>query len=117
MSKHFSEAELACPCCGNSDVKEELYDFLETVRYHYGGPMRITSGMRCEARNTEVGGSKYSAHLTGEGVDVACADSDDRHRLLAAAFKAEAEGVGVYSRHIHIDIKTSHRQNKVSWRG
>jgi len=117
MSKHFSLQEMACPCCNNSDIDPGLYEFLETVRTHYGKPMRVTSGKRCAVHNIKIGGSTYSAHLTGQAADIACADSDDKYALVAAAIAAGAEGIGVYTKHVHMDIKTEHRQNKVLWRG
>ena len=42
---------------------------LEPTRQHFGIPIRITSGYRCEAVNKMVGGSQTSQHITGEAAD------------------------------------------------
>ena len=44
-------------------------NYLDPVREAVGKPVVITSGYRCRALNTKVGGSQNSAHLTGEAAD------------------------------------------------
>ena len=44
-------------------------NFLDPVREAVGKPVVITSGYRCPALNVKVGGSKTSAHLSGEAAD------------------------------------------------
>ena len=41
-------------------------EVLEPLRQHYGKPIRITSGFRCEALNKAVGGE----HMLGEAADL-----------------------------------------------
>ena len=43
---------------------------LEPLRQHYGAPIRITSGFRCEALNKAVGGVGNSQHMDGEAADL-----------------------------------------------
>ena len=43
---------------------------LEPLRQHYGQPIRITSGFRCEALNEAVGGVGRSQHMLGEAADL-----------------------------------------------
>ena len=43
---------------------------LEPARERYGKPIPITSGYRCKALNTAVGGVANSQHLTGEAADL-----------------------------------------------
>ena len=45
-------------------------EVLEPLRQHYGKPIRITSGFRCEALNKAVGGVGRSQHLFGEAADL-----------------------------------------------
>ena len=41
-------------------------EVLEPLRQHYGKPIRITSGYRCEELNSAVGGVRRSQHMLGE---------------------------------------------------
>ncbi len=42
---------------------------LEPTRHHFGVPLRVTSGYRCEAVNRMVGGVPNSQHRQGEAAD------------------------------------------------
>ena len=51
----------------------ELCQFLlEPIRTVAGGPINVTSGYRCPAINSVVGGSPNSQHMTGEAADINC---------------------------------------------
>lgn len=115
LTANFSKAEFACPCCDRRTINIQFVVWLQQVRNSYGRPMTITSGIRCPTHNQRVGGSKYSAHLDGLAVDVACADSPDRYDLVASAVKHGARGIGIYTKHIHLDLKTDGRQTRVMW--
>ena len=46
---------------------------LEAARVRLGGaPIVVSSGYRCPALNTAIGGSKTSQHMTGQAVDIIC---------------------------------------------
>lgn len=46
---------------------------LEAVRVRLGGaPITITSGYRCKALNTAIGGAADSQHMRGEAADFIC---------------------------------------------
>ena len=45
-------------------------EVLEPLRQHYGKPIRITSGYRCEELNRAVGGVGRSQHMLGEAADL-----------------------------------------------
>lgn len=49
-----------------------LAGFAERVREIVGEPLMITSGYRCAALNTYVGGSPVSQHILGEAIDIVC---------------------------------------------
>ena len=50
-------------------------EVLEPLRQHYGQPIRITSGYRCEELNSAVGGVRRSQHMLGEAADLATGSS------------------------------------------
>lgn len=49
---------------------ERLLNFLQGIREAWGSGIRITSGYRCPILNKVVNGSKTSAHLTCNAVDL-----------------------------------------------
>jgi hypothetical protein len=43
---------------------------LEPLRTHVGGPIKISSGYRCEVLNSLIGGAKSSQHKIGQAADI-----------------------------------------------
>lgn len=113
LSKHFTKAELACKCCGFFNMEPPFIAFLEKVRREVDEPMVITSGVRCPANNKKSKGSPTSAHLSGLAVDVAVSLDAYRMKLVGAAVKYGATGIGIYSGWVHLDLKD--RVGKAMW--
>ena len=72
--RYFTRAEFRCPCgrCGGFPVEpdEKLVRLAEQVREHFGAPVIVSSGVRCQAHNDELPGSvKNSYHLRGKAMD------------------------------------------------
>lgn len=57
---------------------------LEPLRVEYQKPLTITSGYRCLALNTKVGGSKNSDHMRGMAADVTCDNPEQLYELAIA---------------------------------
>jgi uncharacterized protein YcbK (DUF882 family) len=67
-------------------------------------PFVITCGLRTVAQNAALSESvSDSAHLTGNGVDLACSDSQTRYAMIKGLLGAGFNRIGVYSAHIHAD--------------
>ena len=58
------------PAAALTNMTILVQHFLDPLREAIGKPVRVTSGYRCKALNEAVGGSKTSAHLTGEAADI-----------------------------------------------
>ena len=76
-SPHFAMEEYRCDCpgyCGGwpCTVEPELLEKIEALRCYFGRPVIITSGVRCAARNEEVGGVSWSFHKRGCAADLYC---------------------------------------------
>ncbi|WP_195269122.1 D-Ala-D-Ala carboxypeptidase family metallohydrolase [Eubacterium sp. 1001713B170207_170306_E7] len=76
-TEHFLMAEYACDCPGYCDgfpnaMDPVLLEHVEALRNALGRPVIITSGVRCPARNAEVGGIAGSWHLYGHAADLYC---------------------------------------------
>ena len=76
-SSHFAMTEYRCDCPGYCDgwptaMDPELLAMIEDLRNACGSPVIITSGVRCERRNDEVGGVSWSFHKRGHAADLYC---------------------------------------------
>lgn len=74
--KYFTLSEFDSPDMegSGSNMDATLLDMLDSLREHYGKPIRITSGFRTEKHNAAVGGVPDSSHMRGYAVDIACAE-------------------------------------------
>lgn len=69
------KTEYRCDCAGSCDgfpaePQPELVSRVEALRQAVGEPIIITSGVRCEERNEEVGGVAWSFHKRGAAADL-----------------------------------------------
>lgn len=72
--RYFTRAEFRCPCgkCGGFPVEPEetLVRLADQVRDHFGAPVMVSSGVRCQTHNDELSGSaKNSYHVKGKAMD------------------------------------------------
>ena len=113
--KHFSEGEFTCDGVECYDLmSDELLLKLETARVIAGIPFTINSSWRSKAANERVGGKSNSAHLRGNAVDIACANSSDRHAILNACIVVGITRIGIANTFIHIDVDKD-LPNNVIW--
>lgn len=105
LTKNFSRSEFACKDqCGFDDIDIRLVEMLQQVRDHFDAPITITSGCRCEAHNTSVGGSHRSQHLYGKAADF-------RVRNVPPSVVYEfcetlnPGGLGYYATFTHMDVR------------
>jgi len=93
----FTDAEVA-------GLQDSTCQKLSVARGIAQLPFVITSGCRSQAENSQLSESvKDSAHLTGNAVDLACADSVTRFAMLKGLIQAGFTRIGIYSAHIHAD--------------
>ena len=73
--KYFIPEEFACHCDGRycdgfpAPISRNLLLILETTREHFDSPVTISSGVRCQTHNANVGGVYNSRHLYGLAAD------------------------------------------------
>lgn len=87
---NFKPEEFRCPCgrCTGYPTWMRVNELkhVQAIRTHYGKPMKITSGIRCEYENNRLSGSsKESAHLKGKAVDFYMAGVTDTLKNRKAA--------------------------------
>lgn len=70
ISENFKVKEFKSRQNSTIVLSTELVKTLQTLRSRLGAPININSGYRTQAHNTQVGGSKNSAHLLGAAADI-----------------------------------------------
>lgn len=115
VSEHFEKKELACPCCGLYNMSLDVIDLLEAVRETIKLPMKINSATRCKNHNKKVKGSPTSAHLFGLAADIHCPTDAYKRLLVDTALAMEFEGIGIYSKMVHLDLKKRKSGKVLFW--
>ena len=109
---HFLMDEYACDCAGYCDgwpaaMDPELLEKIEALRCFFDQPIIITSGVRCERRNAEVGGIENSWHLSGHAADLYCPGMG----IGDLAAQAQETGLNILpyysSGYIHVELPLS----------
>ena len=113
ISPHFKREEFACNDeCGFDTVDVELVEVVEDVRAHFGKPVTVNSGCRCQIHNAFVGGEDHSKHLLGIASDIVVKDvsPSDVYVYLNRKYP-HTYGIGHYETFTHIDV----RSNRARW--
>jgi uncharacterized protein YcbK (DUF882 family) len=115
LSKNFDRSEFECGCgCGYNTVDHELVVILEKLREHWGQPITVTSGARCEQHNANEGGGLNSQHLLGRAADIQVKDKTPHQvYVLLNEWYPYHYGMGSYDSFTHIDT----RSNRARWKG
>lgn len=103
-AKYFTESELSCPCCGQTNIDDFFVHWLDDVREECGFPLMINSGYRCPEHNEKIGSKVNSAHVKGLAVDISCTSSDKRFKIIEAAIRNGCTRIGIGKSFIHLDI-------------
>ena len=115
LSENFKVKEFAST--DGSDpifIAPELVEVLQKIRSHFNKAVRINSAFRTAARNTTVGGAKYSQHLYGTAADIVVTGiSPLKVAEYAEKLMPNTGGIGRYSTFTHIDV----RKEKSRWNG
>ncbi|SFU01434.1 D-Ala-D-Ala carboxypeptidase family metallohydrolase [Halomonas saccharevitans] len=108
ISPHFQRAEFACSCgCGFDTIDTESLAVLEDVREHFGAPVIVTSGCRCPAYNTRIGGAEHSQHILGRAADIQVKGiAPARVQDYLTARYPGRYGIGRYATFTHVDTRT-----------
>ena len=103
--------ECACKCGGRycngypAEMQKDVVVVANRARKHFGAPIHIISGLRCEQHNANEGGVWNSQHKYGEALDVRI-DGRTADELLAF-FVVQPEiryAYAINSTNVHIDI-------------
>lgn len=120
LSTHFNSTEFDCHgvgCCSQTKVNEQLVEYLQNIRNHFGKPITITSGYRCAVHNKNVGGATGSRHSKGDAADIVVKGVTPAE-VAKYAESIGIKGIGLYETasdgyFVHIDT----RSTKSFWYG
>lgn len=113
-AKYFKPGEVL----NSFNMSAALLQMLEDLRRNYGHPITITGSWR-----PLDGADRTSAHQVNdlgewEGTDLRVRGSRQRQGLLKAVYEVGFKRVGIYDRHIHVDVATEPRfAQNVCWIG
>lgn len=114
LSANFRSTEFDCHgvgCCNETLVDMQLVEYLQKIRDHFGKPIIISSGYRCERHNRSVGGATASKHKAGMAADIMVTDVKPAE-IAKYAESIGILGIGLYETNkdgffVHIDTRTS----------
>lgn len=77
---YLSHQEFRCRCsypdCSYTLVLDRTVSSFFLTRKHFGKPIIVTSGFRCQRHNKDVKGLATSFHLRGAAIDLAPSDGE-----------------------------------------
>ncbi|MCH5226836.1 MAG: peptidase M15 [Muribaculaceae bacterium] len=102
----------------SANLRRLCIEILQPIRTKYGEPIRITSGFRCKALNSAVGGVSNSQHLNGEAADIVCGDNKRLWNLIVSMIKENQISVGQLINEknltwIHISLPDARHCNQI----
>ena len=114
LANNFNSSEFDCHgsgCCSETLVDQQLVEYLQKIRNHFGKPVNISSGYRCATHNKSVGGATGSRHTKGQAADIYI------NGIVPAEIAKYAEslgikGIGLYEtdkdgHFVHVDTRTT----------
>ena len=109
--KHFKRDEMKCRCGGKycngfpAEPSEKLMKLADRVREHFNAPAIVSSGVRCEKHNANVGGVANSRHKTGTAMDF-CIKGKTAAEVLAYVQKQSDThyAYAIDGTYVHIDV-------------
>lgn len=110
--KYFDREEFRCKCGGKycdgfpAEPAKKLVQLADKVREHFGKPMRVSSGVRCEVHNANVGGVSGSRHKYGTAMDFRIDGMPASVVLPYVQAQTETNyAYAIDSNYIHMDIE------------
>lgn len=79
-----------------------VHHVLQPLRDHYGQPVKISSGYRCQALNKAVGGVSNSQHMMGQASDIKITGVTPTHIADYIANNLPYDQVILYPTFVHV---------------
>ena len=109
--QYFKREEFRCRCGGKycngfpAEPEEKLVRMADRARAHFGVPAIVSSGVRCETHNRNVGGTAASRHMSGKAMDVRFTGISSSMALPYVQAQPECRyAYAIDGNYIHMDI-------------
>ena len=114
LANNFNSSEFDCHgsgCCSETLVDQQLVEYLQKIRNHFGKPVNISSGYRCATHNKNVGGATGSRHSKGQAADIYISGIAPAE-IAKYAESLGIKGIGLYEtdkdgHFVHVDTRTT----------
>lgn len=113
LSANFRVSEFDCNgrgCCSATKIDSQLVAYLQKIRDHFGAPVNLSSGYRCEKHNGQVANAvSKSRHILGMAADIKVTGVQPAE-VAKYAESIGIKGIGLYEgadgNFVHIDTRT-----------
>lgn len=109
--KYFDREEFECHCDGKycdgypAEPSKILVQVADRTREHFGAPAIVSSGVRCETHNANVGGVANSKHLSGKAMDFCIVGKTAEQVLSYVEQQPEINyAYAIDSEYVHMDV-------------
>lgn len=110
--EYFTREEFRCKCGGkfcdgfSAEPEEKLIRTADRVRGYFGKRATVSSGVRCQAHNANVGGVANSRHLSGKAMDF-CVDGFSAVMVLAYVLQQKdiRYAYAIDGNYVHMDVE------------
>ena len=89
---------------------EQLVEYLQDIRDHFGKAVNVSSAYRCETHNKNVGGATGSRHMKGQAADIYI------NGVKPAEIAKYAESIGILGRRSRLQFKEQSKERQVHGR-
>ncbi len=109
IAANFRAREFDCQgtgCCDSTPIDEQLVDYLQQIRTHFGKPVYLTA-YRCKTHNARTpNAAPNSYHVYGQAADFHI-DGVAPEEIAKYAESIGIRGIGLYDTFVHIDTRTT----------
>lgn len=110
--EYFKKSEFACKCGGKyckgypAEMKEKVVKVADRTRRHFGKQATISSGLRCNQHNANVGGVSNSRHKLGKAIDFSIAGKSSAQVLTYVQKQPEIRyAYAIDGEFVHMDVE------------
>jgi len=110
--EHFRKAEFKCKCGGKycdgypAEMQMKLIRVADRVRNHFDASATVSSGLRCEKHNANVGGVAHSRHRLGKAMDFRIKGKTSAEVLAYVQKQPEIRyAYAIDGSYVHMDIE------------
>jgi hypothetical protein len=109
--QYFGKEEFRCKCgkyCDGFPAQPErkLLLLADRVRGHFASPMIVSSGVRCQTHNANVGGASASRHMSGKAMDFTVRGKSAQDVLAFVQSQSDVRyAYAIDGNYVHMDIQ------------